>query len=106
MKFENRAPAEGINARPESLSREAFWLVAGSVLALVVLVASFDVLARWLAPRLPFSVELKLAESMEREGPVPAPELRAAQADLQALALRLREPLGMPDDMPVQIRLD
>lgn len=106
MQFENRSPDEGINAQPENLGREAIWLILGAIGCVILLVVLADVGARWLAPRLPFSVEQALAERMEGKSPkLPAAE-QAANAALQDLADRLRGPLGMPDDITVQVRVD
>ena len=106
MQFENRPPDEGINAQPEHLGREAVWLIVGAIVCVVVLVVVADFGARWLAPRLPFSVERSLAERLEGESPKLSPEQLAANAALQGLADRLRGPLGMPDDITVQVRVD
>lgn len=106
MQFENRAPDEGINAQPEDLGREAIWLIVGAIGCVILLVVLADVGARWLAPRLPFSVEQALAERMEGKATqLPVAE-QAANAALQDLADRLRTPLGMPDDITVQVRVD
>lgn len=106
MQFENRAPDEGINAQPENLGREAIWLIVGAIGCVILLVVLADVGARWLAPRLPFSVEQALAERMEgKPTQLPASE-QAANAALQDLADRLRTPLGMPADITVQVRVD
>lgn len=105
MQFENRPPAEGINAQPEHLGREALWLIVGAIACLILLVVLADVGARWLAPRVPFSVEQMLAERMEGTAKaLPAAEL-AANAALQGLSDRLRVPLGMPADITVQVRV-
>lgn len=106
MQFENRPPDEGINAQPEHLGREAVWLIVGAIGCLILLVALVDVGARWLAPRLPFSVEQALAAHLESPAPKLSPEERAANAALQDLADRLRGPLGMPEDITVQVRVD
>lgn len=106
MQFENRAPDEGINAQPENLGREAIWLIFGAIGCVVLLVVLADVGARWLAPRLPFSLELRLAEQMESDAPRLPTQEQAANAALQDLANRLRGPLGMPDDITVQVRVD
>lgn len=106
MQFENRQPDEGINAQPEHLGREAIWLIVGAIGCVIALVLLADVGARWLAPKLPFSVEQALAERMEGEPPKLSSQERAANAALQALADRLRGPLGMPDGITVQVRVD
>lgn len=106
MQFENRPPEEGINAQPENLGREAVWLIVGAIACVVLLVVVVDVGARWLAPRLPFSIERSLAERLEGELPKLSPEQLAANAALQGLADRLRGPLGMPDDITVVVRVD
>ena len=108
MEFENRPPAEGINAQPERLLPEAVWLVLGTVGVLVALVSLLHVGATWAAPRVPFAYEVALADQLW--GPTgpdtsrPAPEQAANQA-LQALADSLRQPLGVPPDMPIQVRV-
>ena len=106
MQFENRQPDEGINAQPEHLGREAIWLIVGAIACVIALVLLADVGARWLAPRLPFALEQALAERMEGEPPKLSAQEHAANAALQALAERLRAPLGMPDDITVQVRVD
>lgn len=106
MQFENRTPDEGINAQPENLGREAIWLIFGAIGCVILLVVLADVGARWLAPRMPFSLERTLAEHMEGKATELPPEERAANAALQDLADRLRAPLGMPDDITVQVRVD
>ena len=78
MQFENRPPDEGINAQPEHLGREAVWLIFGAIGCVILLVLLADVGARWLAPRLPFSVELALAEHLERQAPKPSLKEQAA----------------------------
>lgn len=106
VQFENRPPDEGINAQPDHLGREALWLIGGAMACLILLIVLADVGARWLAPRVPFSVELMLAERLEGPAdPLPAQE-RAANAALQVLADRLRAPLGMPQDITVQVRVN
>lgn len=106
MQFENRPPDEGINAQPENLGREAIWLIFGAIACVIGLVVLADVGARWLAPRLPFALEQALAERMEGEPPKLSTEERAANTALQNLADRLRGPLGMPEDITVQVRVD
>lgn len=106
MQFENRQPDEGINAQPDHLGREAIWLIFGAIGCVILLVVLADLGARWLAPRLPFSLELALAERMEGEPAKLSTEERAANAALQNLADRLRGPLAMPDDITVQVRVD
>jgi Zn-dependent protease with chaperone function len=106
MRFENRVPDEGINAQPENLGREAIWLISGAIACMIALVVLADVGAHWLAPRLPFSAERALADHMEGKRPVLTPDERAANVALQDLADRLRGPLGMPDDITMQVRVD
>lgn len=106
MQFENRPPDEGINAQPENLGREAIWLIFGAIGCVILLVVLADFGARWLAPRLPFSLEQALAERMEGKPADLPPEERSANAALQGLADRLRGPLGMPDDITVQVRVE
>ena len=53
--LENRLPAEGINSSPEHPLKEFGWIVAASVVTLLVVVTLVGWGARWLAPMLPYS---------------------------------------------------
>lgn len=104
MKLENRIPAEGINASHENPLKELTWLVLGSVGIIVVLVFTVSLAAQWIAPRIPYKYEAKLAAALPAFAIPPATEQgRAVQAELQALADRLAAHMDMPDGMTVRI---
>lgn len=104
VKFENRLPAEGINSSQENPLKELAWLLAGSVLAVVILVLVVSLGAQWLAPRIPYRYEAKLAATLPSFVSAPDNESgRGVQAELQALADRLSAHLGMPEGMVVKI---
>ncbi len=114
-RLENRLPDEGINSADEHPLRELAWLIGATllVLALVVVLVGFG--AQWLAPRLPFSVEIELAERLVDAPPAldrhPAPTpaqaaLAARTAAMQALADRVAEGMRLPAGMAVVISLD
>lgn len=103
MRLENRRPAEGINASRESPLKEFAWLAAGSLVLLVAVVAALAFAAEWLAPRLPYRYEARLAERFDL---APAPQSDAArrvQAELQALADRLAARMALPAGMQVRV---
>ncbi|WP_185234094.1 M48 family metallopeptidase [Teredinibacter franksiae] len=60
--FENRLPPENINVSPEHPLKEFFSLLLGGVVIVVLLVTSLALLTGWLAPKIPFHYEQKLAE--------------------------------------------
>ena len=104
MKLENRAPAEGINSSPENPLIELGWLLAGSLGVLVALVIVTSVAAQWIAPRIPYRYEAKLAATLPPFASAPDNEAgRQVQAELQQLADRLSARLGMPEGMVVRI---
>jgi len=86
-RLENRLPPENLLERDEHPLRELAWLLGASLvlLALVVLITGWA--ARWLAPRLPFALEVALAERVV-DGPPPVDQgsllRRAALQDLAA----------------------
>lgn len=102
MKLENRLPAEGINASREHPLKEFAWL-AGSVLAVVAVVTVLIAYgAQWLAPRIPFEYESRLAGDMLAIEPK-SESGRAVRAQLQALADRLAARMGLPPGMKVKV---
>ena len=64
MKLENRAPAEGINSSRENPLIELGWLLAGSLGVIVALVIVTSLAAQWIAPRIPYRYEAKLAATL------------------------------------------
>lgn len=104
MNFENRVPAEGINASHENPLKELAWLLAGSLGVIVVLVFTVSLLAQWLAPRVPYKYEAKLAATLPSFATAPDNESgRQVQRELQSLADRLAARMDMPDGMVVRI---
>lgn len=103
MKLENRLPAEGINATEESPLREFAWLLGGALAILVALVVAASWGAQWLAPKIPYRYEAKLAAGLELTTPPRAEAARAAQAELQALADRLAARMALPEGMVVRV---
>ena len=101
MKLENRAPAEGINASNENPLIELAWLLAGSLGVIVALVIVVSLAAQWIAPRIPYRYEAKLATTLPSFATAPDNEPgRRVQAELQALADRLAARLDMPPARP------
>lgn len=104
MKLENRAPAEGINASHENPLKELAWLLFGSLAAVVAIVFSVSVAAQWIAPRIPYRYEARLAASLPPFATAPATEQgRKVQSELQALADRLAARMQMPEGMIVRV---
>jgi predicted Zn-dependent protease len=103
MRLENRLPAEGINASHEHPLKEFAWLVGGLALALVALVTGIAYGAQWLAPRIPYEYELRLARGMDVVRPPSDAKARAAQDALQALGERLAARMELPPGMRVRV---
>jgi beta-barrel assembly-enhancing protease len=103
VKLENRLPAEGINASHEHPLKEFAWLAGGALAAVAVLVVLTSYCAQWIAPRIPFEYEMKLAAGLDFARTPASAEARAAQAELQALANRLAARMGMPQGMTVRV---
>lgn len=104
MKLENRPPAEGINSTDESPLRELAWLLAGSVAVVIALVFAVSLAARWIAPRIPYEYETRLAATLPPLATTPASETgRAVQAELQGIADRLAGAMDLPPGMTVRV---
>jgi beta-barrel assembly-enhancing protease len=104
VRLENRPPAEGINASAENPLKELAWLLAGSVAAVIVLVFLVSLAAQWIAPRVPYKYEARLAERLPVIATAPdTEEGRAVQAELQALADRLTAHMELPEGMMVRV---
>jgi predicted Zn-dependent protease len=103
MKHENRLPAEGINSSAENPLKEFAWLLGGSLalMALAVIIVSYG--AQWLAPRIPYRYEARLAAGIDLAAAPQAAPARAAQAELQALANRLAARMALPEGMQVRV---
>ena len=104
MRLENRAPAEGINASHENPLKELAWLLAGSLGIIIVLVFSISLAALWIAPRIPYKYEAKLAATLPPFATAPDTDTgRGVQAELQAIADRLAARMDMPEGMVVRV---
>lgn len=103
VKLENRLPDEGINATHESPLREFAWLLGGSVALLVFAVVVVSYSAQWLAPRIPYRFEARLAAGLDLAAAPASESARAAQAELQALADRLAMRMDLPQGMQVRV---
>ncbi len=101
-RLENRLPAEDLGGPEEHPLRELAWLLLATLAVVLVVTLLLAWSARWLAPRVPFSVELALAEKLM---PVPArPTPR--QASLQALAERVAAQMALAPDMVLVVSDD
>jgi predicted Zn-dependent protease len=102
-RLENRLPPEDLLERDEHPLRELAWLLAASLAALAVLVLATGLVARWLAPKLPFEHELALAERVFDEAPAADAATRERRAALQALADRVAATMALPPGMRVVV---
>lgn len=103
MKLENRLPDEGINASHDSPLKELVWLLAGAVALVVALVFAVSLAAQWLAPRIPYTYEARLAAAVDLTAPPKSEAGRAVQAELQSLADRLAARMDLPRGMVVRV---
>jgi len=103
-RLENRLPAEGINSSDEHPLREFAWLVGSALAALLLLMSLLAWGARWLAPHVPFSAELALADRLGLAQP--KPEHAAQTASLQQLAERVSAAMRLPSGMPITVVYD
>jgi len=104
VKFENRLPAEGINSSFENPLKELAWLLGGGLAAVAILVFVVSLAAQWIAPRIPYRYEAKLAATLPLLVGVPNTESgRQVQTELQALADRLAASMQMPEGMQVRV---
>jgi beta-barrel assembly-enhancing protease len=86
-RLENRLPPEDLLVRDEHPLRELAWLLAASLAALALLVLATGLVARWLAPKLPFEYEVALAERLfdgSRQAADPAAAARQAAMQMPA----------------------
>lgn len=102
--LENRLPAEGISSTGEHPLKEFAWLVGASLATLLVVVALVGWGARWLAPLLPFSTEVRLAERLLDAPQEPAHARRSAA--LQAVADRVASRMDLPAGMRPVLRFE
>ncbi len=120
-RLENRLPPEDLLERDEHPLRELAWLLVASLVTLALLVLATGLAARWLAPMLPFSAEVALAERLFDGSAAPpagageepdeaaaaaARALAARSQALQALADRVAARMTLPGGMRITVRAD
>lgn len=104
MKLENRLPAEGINSSAENPLKELAWLIAGSLGAVFLLVFAVSLVAQWLAPRIPYKYEARLAATLPPFATTPNNDVgRAVQSELRTIADRLAAHMDLPDEMILRV---
>ncbi len=103
MKYENRQPAEGINATHEHPLREFAWLVAGAFGTIALAVFLIGLASEWIAPRIPYRYEAALVGSWSLAEAPQSDRARAAQEQLQALADRIAARMQLPEGMKVRV---
>jgi Zn-dependent protease with chaperone function len=104
VRLENRPPAEGINSSTEHPLKELAWLLGGSVAVVIALVFAVSLAAQWIAPRVPYRYEARLAATLPPIATAPSTEAgRAVQGELQALADRLSARMQLPEGMQVRV---
>jgi beta-barrel assembly-enhancing protease len=100
--LENRLPSEGINSSNEHPLKEFVWLLVGALVTLAVVIAAIGWGVQWLAPKVPFRHEVRLAKKLLDREQTPADAQRSAY--LQALADRVAATMSMPGDMPLIVQ--
>ncbi|MGZ8255722.1 MAG: hypothetical protein ACXWVT_12785, partial [Burkholderiaceae bacterium] len=104
MRLENRPPAEGINSSTDNPLKELAWLLGGSLAVVIALAFTISLAAQWIAPRIPYKYEARLAATLPALASAPATEPgRAVQRELQALADRLSARMQLPEGMQVRV---
>ena len=100
-RLENRLAPDDAHGRPEHPLRELAWLLFATLSALAIIVIVVGYAARWLAPYVPFSAELALAERLLKPEPAANAEAAARGAALQALAERVAAKMELPAGMTI-----
>ncbi len=106
MNYENRQVPEGINVSHEHPLKEFFALLAGLVIIIASVVLVLAMLANYLAPLIPFSMEKKLLSQMDASW---QKDNKVSQVDqqreqyLQTLAAELATAMDVPDDIQLNI---
>jgi predicted Zn-dependent protease len=104
VRLENRPPAEGINSSTDHPLKELAWLLGGSVALVIGVVFAVSLAAQWIAPRVPYRYEARLAATLPPMAGTPSTEAgRAVQGELQALADRLSARMPLPEGMRVRV---
>ena len=103
--YENRPVPEGINYSQANPLKEFAWLVLAVIGAVMALLLLLSVLAKFLTPLIPFSVEQRLAEQMLTR--VPTPVLSESQLQkqqyLRDLAAQLLAHQPLPEGMTLTV---
>lgn len=101
--LENRPPTEGINSSTDNPLKELAWLLGGGLVVVIALVFAVALAAQWIAPRIPYEYEARLAATLPPMATAPATEQgRAVQRELQELADRLAARMQLPGGMQVR----
>lgn len=104
MSYHNPKVDHSVNVSPGSALGEFVRLSAWLLLTVVVLFAVLFFGMRWLAPLVPMHWEERLASPVVAQWRKNAPAAPSAQQPwLQTLADELRQPMGLPDDMPLHV---
>jgi predicted Zn-dependent protease len=104
VRLENRPPAEGINSSTDHPLKELAWLLGGSLAVVIALVFAVSMAAQWIAPRVPYKYEARLAATLPPIATAPSTDAgRAVQRELQDLADRLAVRMNLPEGMHVRV---
>lgn len=107
MSYENRQVPEGINVSSEHPLKEFFALLAGLIVIIIAVVFALAILAQYMAPLIPFSMEQKLLSNIETAWQESAPASKhdkKVQRYLQELGANLAAEMDLPEDMQLNIR--
>lgn len=106
MSYENRPVPEGINVSHEHPLKEFFSLLAALALIVVVTVAGLALIAQYLAPLVPFSLEQKLLASTGFDDAFDedlSDDQKHIESYLQTLGDKLAANMELPDDMQIHV---
>lgn len=102
-RLENRLAPDDARGRAEQPLRELAWLLAATLGALGLAAVLLAWAAQALAPHLPFSAEVALAESLLPDKPASSAADQARRDALQTLAERMAGALSLPAGMTVSV---
>lgn len=104
MDYENRPIPEGINVSDEHPLVDFIWMLVTVALVVAVLIAALAFSAGWLARKVPFSQELRWAETFAPRGTDDSGEsTQCTQAWLQQLSVDLADKMSLPAEMKIQV---
>ncbi len=101
MKYENPPIPEGINTTKEHPLKEFAILLIGSVVLIVGLTIFLSIGGGWLASKLPFSIENKIATMYDVADDVDDADATELVAYLQGLTDKISQTQNLPDDMNI-----